>query len=79
MIAMELVLVNGFNQEKLFVLYFVMEEPEPYIIHVKIKVRKMKNGVRNDFLSFRTSNMTQPTNFVETKQNNRLLLIDIKA
>ena len=43
-IVQELVMVNGFDQEKLSVLYFVMEESEPCIIHADFKVRKMKKN-----------------------------------
>ena len=44
-VVQELALVNGFGQEKFYVLYFVMEEPEPCNILAEIKVRKTKNTV----------------------------------
>ena len=39
MVAQELVRVDGFKQEWVYVLYFVMEEPKPLNIHVELKVR----------------------------------------
>ena len=38
MVAMELALVNGFEREWVYALYFVMEELEPWNIHVEIQV-----------------------------------------
>ena len=40
MVVQELVLVNGFEQEWVYVLYFAMEETEPLYIHAAIKVSK---------------------------------------
>ena len=40
MVAQELALVNGFKQERVYVLYFAKEEPELLYIHAAIKVSK---------------------------------------
>ena len=39
-VVQELVLVNGFEQEWIFVQYFAMEETEPCDMHVEIQVSK---------------------------------------
>ena len=40
MVVQELALVNGFELEWVYVLYFAMEETEPCNMHVEIKVSK---------------------------------------